>query len=86
MSIVDSRRQVSFPSCGKSLDQSGGSAYCGSRQIFSGKPSPTRAAHVLQDFDGKIPYIIDDGPCEVGVESTALDILSDPIRLFVPAS
>ncbi len=40
----------------------------------SGKPSPTAAAHVLEDMDGRIPLILDGGPCDVGVESTVLDI------------
>lgn len=40
----------------------------------SGKPSPTTAQHVLQDMDGRIPLILDGGACDVGVESTVLDI------------
>ena len=40
----------------------------------SGRPSPTTAAHVLQDMDGRIPLIIDGGSCQVGLESTVLDI------------
>ena len=40
----------------------------------SGKPSPTTAHHVLEDMDGRIPLILDGGDCEVGVESTVLDI------------
>lgn len=40
----------------------------------SGKPSPTTAAHVLQDLQGKIAGILDDGPTEIGVESTVLDL------------
>jgi L-threonylcarbamoyladenylate synthase len=40
----------------------------------SGKPSPTTAAHVLADLDGRIPLIIDGGACEVGIESTVLDV------------
>lgn len=40
----------------------------------SGRPSPTRAWHVIEDLSGRIPYIIDDGPCEVGLESTVLDL------------
>lgn len=43
----------------------------------SGKPSPTTAAHVLEDMDGRIPLILDGGPCDVGVESTVLDISHD---------
>ena len=40
----------------------------------SGRPSPTTAAHVLEDMDGKIPLIIDGGMCDVGLESTVLDL------------
>ena len=40
----------------------------------SGRPSPTTAAHVLEDMNGLISLIIDGGPCEVGLESTVLDI------------
>jgi L-threonylcarbamoyladenylate synthase len=36
----------------------------------SGYVSPTTAEHVLQNLNGKIPYILDGGPCSVGVEST----------------
>ena len=40
----------------------------------SGKPSPTTAKHVLDDMDGIIPLILDGGSCDVGVESTVLDV------------
>ena len=40
----------------------------------SGKPSPTSAHYVFQDMDGRIPLIIDGGPCDVGVESTVIDL------------
>jgi L-threonylcarbamoyladenylate synthase len=36
----------------------------------SGRPSPTTAQHVIDDLFGKIPYIIDGGNCQVGLEST----------------
>jgi L-threonylcarbamoyladenylate synthase len=39
----------------------------------SGHVSPTTAAHVLADLDGRIDLILDAGPCAVGVESTILD-------------
>ena len=42
----------------------------------SGKPSPTTAHHVLVDMDGRIPLILDGGSCDVGVESTVLDVTS----------
>lgn len=44
----------------------------------SGSPSPTRADHVYRDLNGKIPYILDSGPCSIGLESTVADGLSDP--------
>lgn len=40
----------------------------------SGRPSPTTAAHVFEDMDGKIPLILDGGACDVGLESTVLDL------------
>lgn len=40
----------------------------------SGRPSPTDAAHVLSDLDGKIPLIIDAGKTNIGLESTVLDL------------
>lgn len=38
--------------------------------------SPTTAQHVLTDLNGRVPLILDAGPCEVGVESTILDLTS----------
>lgn len=40
----------------------------------SGKPSPTTAQHVYHDLHGKIAGILDDGPTQIGVESTVLDL------------
>lgn len=50
----------------------------------SGKPSPTTAAHVLHDLNGKIELILDGGPCGVGVESTVVDGLSEPPAVLRP--
>ena len=36
--------------------------------------SPTTAQHLLADLRGRVPLILDGGPCEVGVESTVLDL------------
>jgi L-threonylcarbamoyladenylate synthase len=44
---------------------------------LSGKPSPTSAKHVYNDLSGKIGYIIDGGYCDVGVESTVVDVTGD---------
>ncbi len=51
---------------------------------LSGKPSPTTAAHMRHDMDGKIDAIVDGGPCAVGVESTIVDLTADPPRLLRP--
>jgi len=39
-----------------------------------GGPSPTTAAHVLADLDGRIDAVLDGGPANLGVESTVLDL------------
>jgi L-threonylcarbamoyladenylate synthase len=39
-----------------------------------GGPSPTTAAHVLADLDGRIDAVLDGGPTNVGVESTVFDL------------
>lgn len=39
----------------------------------SGRPSPTTAAHVLRDLRGRVPLILDGGPCREGLESTVVD-------------
>lgn len=41
---------------------------------LSGKPSSTCVWHVIQDFEGKIPAVIDGGSCEYGIESTVVDL------------
>ena len=50
----------------------------------STKPSPTTAEHVEHDLQGRINIILDGGPCEVGVESTVVDGLSDPPTILRP--
>ena len=51
---------------------------------LSGKPSPTSAEHVRDDFDGKIGAIIDGGPCEIGIESTVIDMTGDVPMILRP--
>lgn len=50
----------------------------------SGRPSPTRAEHVLFDLKGKIPAILDGGSTGWGLESTVLDCTVEPFRLLRP--
>ena len=40
---------------------------------LSGKPSPTRASHVVDDLSGRIDAIIDSGAVDIGLESTIID-------------
>lgn len=47
-----------------------------------GYVSPTTAAHVLDGLAGRIPHVLDGGPCAIGVESTIVDA-SDARRLVV---
>jgi L-threonylcarbamoyladenylate synthase len=43
----------------------------------SGRPSPTTAAAVLEDLDGRIEAVLDGGPTPVGVESTVVDVTGE---------
>ena len=47
-----------------------------------GYVSPTTAAHVLDGLEGRIPHVLDGGPCTVGVESTIVDA-TDRRRLVI---
>ena len=42
-----------------------------------GRTSPTTAAHVLEDLDGRIDAVLDGGPTAVGVESTVIGPAED---------
>ena len=51
---------------------------------LSGRPSPTCAAHMARDMEGRIDAILDGGPCGVGVESTIVDLTAPVPRLLRP--
>lgn len=51
---------------------------------LSGKPSPTSAAHVAQDMDGRVDMILDGGESEIGLESTIVKIDGDGLILLRP--
>ncbi len=51
---------------------------------LSGKPSPTTAAHVYEDLNGRIDAILDGGATDIGVESTVVDLSCDPPMLLRP--
>ena len=50
----------------------------------SGRPSPTTAAHVYEDLNGRIPLILDGGACGVGLESTIVDMTVEPPMVLRP--
>ncbi|MBE0466417.1 MAG: L-threonylcarbamoyladenylate synthase, partial [Candidatus Desulforudis sp.] len=51
---------------------------------YSGRPSPTTAAHVLDDLGGNIEAVLDGGPAPLGVESTVLDLTVSPPVILRP--
>ena len=53
---------------------------------LSGKPSPTRATHVITDLEGRADCIIDGGDCLWGVESTVLDLTVTPPAVLRPGA
>lgn len=52
----------------------------------SGRLSPTRAEHVLASLDGRIPLILDGGPCAAGVESSIVAVTTNGITLLRPGA
>src|SRR5581483_11104870 len=46
--------------------------------------SPTTAQHALTDLNGRVPLILDGGPCAVGVESTILDLCAEAPTILRP--
>lgn len=51
---------------------------------ISGRPSPTRAEHVIEDMDGRIDFIITGDDCRVGIESTVIDMTGDTPVILRP--
>lgn len=51
---------------------------------LSGKPSPTTAEHTLDDMDGRIDAIIFGSDCQVGIESTVVDMRKDEPVILRP--
>jgi L-threonylcarbamoyladenylate synthase len=51
---------------------------------LSGSPSPTTLKHVVDDLNGRVDYIIDGTGCEIGIESTVLDVSQDEFKILRP--
>ncbi len=50
----------------------------------SGKPSPTLAAYVAEDMNGRIDMILDGGQVGIGIESTIIDLTVEPPQILRP--
>lgn len=51
-----------------------------------GRVSPTRREHVIKDLGSEVELVLEGGSCEVGVESTIVDLTGDVPRLLRPGS
>ncbi len=51
-----------------------------------GKVSPTTAAHVRADLGADVDFVLDGGPCPIGVESTIVDCTVDPPQVLRPGA
>jgi L-threonylcarbamoyladenylate synthase len=65
------------------LQSFGGAVAAPSANRF-GRVSPTRAEHVREDLGDQVDFILDGGPCSVGVESTIVDLTSDEPAILRP--
>ncbi len=52
----------------------------------SGRPSPTLAAHVIEDMQGKIDMILDGGDVFFGIESTIVDLTGEKPQILRPGA
>lgn len=46
--------------------------------------SPTTAEHVRRGLGRRVAYVLDGGPCQVGIESTVLSLVEQPIAVLRP--
>ena len=44
--------------------------------------SPTTADHVFKQLKGKVPYILDGGPCSIGIESTIIGVEEEQVIVY----
>jgi L-threonylcarbamoyladenylate synthase len=65
------------------LRQFGGGIAAPSANKF-GRISPTTAEHVREDLGNEVDLILDGGPCEIGIESTIVDLSRDRPVLLRP--
>lgn len=76
-------RMPSHPVAHRLLKVAGVPVAAPSANLFR-RTSPTRAAFVLEDLDGRIDAVLDGGETTLGLESTVLDICENPPVLYRP--
>src|SRR5208282_3467561 len=80
LSLVLPRR----PDCPVALLRAVGRPVAAPSANRSGQVSPTTARHVLDGLAGRVAAVLDSGPCQVGVESTVLDLSGERPFLLRP--
>ncbi|MCS7201846.1 MAG: L-threonylcarbamoyladenylate synthase [Dictyoglomus sp.] len=78
-------RQPSHP-VALALLRAFGRPICAPSANLSGRPSPTKAEHVIKDLGNRIDLILDGGEVTWGVESTVLDLTSETPTIFRPGA
>lgn len=78
-------RMPAHPVAFELIEQAGVPIAAPSANVF-GHISPTSAAHVLDDLDGRIDAVLDAGPTLHGVESTVLDPNQSPMMIYRPGA
>ncbi len=63
-----------------------GTAIAAPSANLSGSPSPTSFAHCKSDLDGRVDMIIDGGDCQIGVESTVVDMTREVPVILRPGA
>lgn len=78
-------RVPDHPSARALLTSFGGGIVAPSANLF-GRVSPTSAQHVVDDLGDAVDYVLDGGPCAVGLESTIVDCSTHPPQVLRPGA
>lgn len=70
----------------REIIRAGGGFICAPSANLSGRPSPTKATHVIEDMDGKIDMIVACDNVSIGLESTILDMTVEPPVILRPGA
>ena len=68
----------------RALIRASGCPLVGPSANLSGKPSPTKARHVVDDLGGRIEAVLMGEDCRVGIESTVVDVSGEGLTILRP--